>query len=311
VKSRLASVISRRRLLKALAFGFAGSTIVGSYAIAEPWRLTVARYRLTPPGWPGRLRLRLALIADVHACEPWMGLDRVAAIVARTNALAPDAVLLLGDYVTRHRFVRRPVPIAETARQLARLAAPLGRYAILGNHDWWDDDVVQRRGYGPPEAHLAIVRAGIPVLENRAVRLAKDGHGLWLAGLGDQWAFYHGDRSIRRIDGRSYQGVDDLAGTLAQITDDAPVVLMAHEPDIFATMPARVSLTVAGHTHGGQVTLAGFAPIVPSRFGRRYVYGHIVEDGRHMIVSAGLGCSGVPLRLGRPPEIVLIDLGGE
>lgn len=107
-----------------------------------------------------------------------------------------------------------------------------------------------------------------------------------------------------RSDG--FTGVDDLAGTLAAVTDDAPVILMVHEPDIFPQVPARVSLTLAGHTHGGQVTFAGYAPVVPSRYGRRYLYGHIVEEERNLIVSAGLGCSTLPIRFGAPPEIVLI-----
>jgi predicted MPP superfamily phosphohydrolase len=84
---------------------------------------------------------------------------------------------------------------------------------------------------------------------------------------------------------------------------------MAHEPDIFPLVPSRVALTLAGHTHGGQVTLAGFAPIIPSKYGQRYRYGQIVEDGRNMIVSAGLGCSKLPVRFGAPPEIVLVTLG--
>jgi uncharacterized protein len=143
------------------------------------------------------------------------------------------------------------------------------------------------------------------------VRFVKDGAPFWIAGLGDQWAFWpRGDRAPPHKMSR-YQGVDDLAGTLAQVTDDAPVVLMAHEPDIFPKVPDRVSLTVSGHTHGGQITLAGYAPVVPSRYGRRYVYGHIREQGRDLIVSGGLGCSGVPVRFGVPPEIVVIELGPE
>jgi hypothetical protein len=86
---------------------------------------------------------------------------------------------------------------------------------------------------------------------------------------------------------------------------------MAHEPDIFARLPSRVSLALCGHTHGGQVRIAGYAPAVPSRYGQRYAYGHIVEDRRHLIVSGGLGCSGLPIRFGCPPEIVLVDLGTE
>ena len=92
------------------------------------------------------------------------------------------------------------------------------------------------------------------------------------------------------------------------MTDDAPVILMAHEPDIFPHVPDRVALTVSGHTHGGQIRMLGYAPVVPSRFGNRYVYGHIVEQKRHLIVSAGLGCSGLPVRFGATPEIVMIEL---
>jgi predicted MPP superfamily phosphohydrolase len=84
---------------------------------------------------------------------------------------------------------------------------------------------------------------------------------------------------------------------------------MAHEPDVFPTVPARVSLTLSGHTHGGQIRLFGYSPIVPSRFRNRYAYGHVIEDGRNLIVSGGLGCSIAPIRFGSPPEIVVVELG--
>ena len=88
------------------------------------------------------------------------------------------------------------------------------------------------------------------------------------------------------------------------------MILLAHEPDIFTQVPARVALTIAGHTHGGQIRLPLIAPVwAPSEYGARFAYGHIVEGGRHLIVSGGLGCSKVPLRLGVPPEIVRIELG--
>jgi predicted MPP superfamily phosphohydrolase len=146
---------------------------------------------------------------------------------------------------------------------------------------------------------------GIPVYSNRAARLEKDGHGFWLAGLEDQLALLPG-----RKWGRSQmQGLDDLGGTLAQVSDDAPVILLAHEPDIFPRVPERVSLTLSGHTHGGQIRLFGYSPVVPSRYGDRYAYGHIVENGRNIIVSGGLGCSIAPIRFGVPPEILVIDLG--
>lgn len=305
-------MISRRQLVYGLgAFGLTGLGC-GGYAFAiEPYRLQTARYKISPAGWPKGLRLRIAAIADIHICEPWMPVSRVREIVAATNELKPDLIVLLGDFVGGHRLVNRlgdPIDKSLWAPVLAELKAPLGRYAILGNHDWWEHHDVQVRRAGPTETGAALQAAGIPVFENDAVRLDKDGQPFWLCGLGDQWAFYsHADG--RRRQGRfDFEGVDDLDATLAKINDDAPVLMMAHEPDVFARMPERVALTMAGHTHGGQVQFFGYAPVIPSLFGRRYVYGLVEERGRHMVVSGGLGCSGLPVRFGRPPEIVQIDL---
>ena len=148
----------------------------------------------------------------------------------------------------------------------------------------------------------ALADARIPVLENNAVKLGAEGRQFWLAGIGDQLAHLLGHGRFR--------GEDDLPGTLAQVRTDDPVLLLVHEPDIFPRVPDRVALTLAGHTHGGQIRLPFIWPaFVPSKFGKRFAYGHIVEDGRHMIVSGGLGTSVVPARLGVPPEVVRIELG--
>lgn len=277
----------------------------GGYALAEPFRTQVTSYRLSPPGWTPGLSLKLAVLADLHACKPWMDVERIEGIVTQVNALKPDCVLLLGDYVAGMRLSRYASPVAhrDWAGALGALKAPLGVHAVLGNHDWWEDVAVQESKCGPTRAGLALQKAGITVHENTCLRLTKDGHPFWLAGLGDQWAFFKSNRKVRK-----YEGVDDLPGTLALATDDAPVVLMAHEPDIFHKVPDRVSLTVSGHTHGGQVRIFGYAPVVPSNYGARYLYGHIVEDGRNLVVSGGLGCSGLPVRFGSPPEIVTIEL---
>lgn len=289
---------------------------LGGYALAEPFGLNVTRYRISPKGWPPALSLKLAIIADLHAIEPWMGPERIEEIVEQTNALGADAVLLLGDYVSSMRRVGRlfgrEVPDIVWAAALARIKAPLGVHAVLGNHDWWADGDLQRTRKGWPSAGRALEAAGVPVYENKAVRFRKNGQPFWIAGLGDQWAFWprpEDYRSFAQRGKRDYTGVHDLDGTLRQVTDGAPVILMAHEPDIFPEVPDRVALTLSGHTHGGQVRLAGFAPTVPSKFGRRFTYGHIVEDGRHLVVSGGLGCSGLPIRFGSPPEIVVVELG--
>lgn len=291
-------LLTRRNFLK-----LAGATVMtgaatSAYAFGiEPrFRLATTHYRLTPPGWPtdGR-RLRIAVLADIHACEPWMPVSRIAQIVEATNRLEPDLVCLLGDYMPGMRHFRTGlVPPPEWAAALADLSAPDGVFAVVGNHDWWVDIDAVRAVFDAVK---------IPILENDAARITpKTAPAFWLAGLGDQMARVHTPKGWRHS--------DDLPGTLARITGDEPLILLAHEPDIFPTVPERASLTICGHTHGGQVALPFIGrPIVPSRYGERYAYGHIVEDGRHLIVSGGLGCSGIPVRFGVPPEIVVIDIG--
>jgi len=300
-------MLSRRRFLSfsggLAATGFSTAT----YGVGvEPLRLGVTRYQIHPRSWPAGLNLRIAAIADVHACDPWMSLAHIEAIVARTNALQPDLIVLLGDYVAGHRHHVGRIDAAAWAPVLAGLKAPLGVHAILGNHDYWDDPTVQRDGRGAPVARQALEAVGIPVYENDAVRLTKGGHAFWLAGLGDQLAYMPARRfrPVPRI------GVDDLAATLRKVTDSAPVILLAHEPDIALRVPARVSLQLSGHTHGGQVRLLGWSPAVPKRNGVNLAYGHI-RTQCDVIVSGGLGCSIMPVRIGMPPEIVLVTVGRE
>jgi uncharacterized protein len=286
---------SRRGLLLR-GLGVAGlsgvSTAVYAGAI-EPDRLVTTSYRLTPPGWNAG-RLSVAAIADLHAGGPNMTVEHIRRVIERTNELRPDVVVLLGDYVATHRFVTEHVPHELWAGQLGHLAAPLGVWAVLGNHDWLHDVGAVRSAFAAVD---------IPCLENRAVLLGEGASRFWLAGLGDQLAHRPHSGTLR--------GVDDLPGTLDQVTTDHPVILLAHEPDIFVHVPPRVCLTLAGHTHGGQIRIPMLWPsFVPSRYGARFAYGHIVENGRHMIVSGGLGTSFAPVRLGVPPEIVHIVIGG-
>lgn len=293
-------MISRRSLLRLLGGAVFGASSLASYAFAiEPrYRLTVTPYRLRPPRWPALEKpLRMAIVADVHACEPWMPISRINEIVETTNRLKPDITVLLGDYVASGLggFRSNWVSEREWGPAFAKFRAPLGVYSILGNHDWWS---------GVTPVRHALIQNGIPVLENDATLIAPpDGPKFWLAGLGDQLA--------KPIGSGRFLGVDDLKRTLSQITDDAtPAILLAHEPDIFPKVPARFGLTLSGHTHGGQVWLPVLGrPIVPSRYGQRYAYGHVIEDDKHLIVSGGLGLSNLPIRFGVPPEIVLLELG--
>jgi predicted MPP superfamily phosphohydrolase len=296
-------MLSRRHFLRTFSgLGVAGVSTV-AYGFSEPeLQLRVTRYQVSPPQWPADLKLKIAVIADVHACDPWMSLQRIQTIVEHTNALGADITVLLGDYVAGHRNVTRFIPANEWASVLSGLKAPLGVHAILGNHDYWDDRTVQREGEGTTVARRALEAAGIPVYENDVRRLNKAGHPFWLAGLGDQLAYAPARRHgiVRRI------GVDDLGATLGKVTDDAPVILLAHEPDVARRVPSRVALQLSGHTHGGQVRLLGWSPVAPS--GQLLAYGHI-RMNCDVVVSGGLGCSFVPFRLGVPPEIVLVTVG--
>ncbi len=267
------------------------------FFIEPALRLRVRKWAVRADNWPKDRLMRIAILTDLHMGEPHMSRDRLRRIVARTNALGADVIVVLGDLTVAHPYITRAIPVADTAAILAALRAPLGVYGILGNHDWWQDLAAQQRGAGPVETAVVLEQNGIPVLENRALELP---NGVWLAGLADQLAIRHGPEN--------YTGADDLPGTLAQIPEHAPAILLAHEPDIFPQVPKRVALTLSGHTHGGQVRLFGYSPVVPSRYGNRYAYGPVAEEGRHLVVSGGIGCSKLPLRLGVVPEITVVEL---
>jgi predicted MPP superfamily phosphohydrolase len=301
-RNPLAIPITRRgAILAPLLGGVAGLTVNGyAFAYAPGVVLDVTRYRIAPEQWRSGPPLTAAVLTDLHFGEPFVSLERLEEIVATTNSLHPDLICLLGDFEPGHRFISREVPRADWARALVQLKAPLGVHTVLGNHDWWSDAEAQSRRTIVPLAARALLDAGLPVYENNAVRLIKDGKPFWLLGLGDQIAYH------RR--GHGFIGRDDLEGTLAMMTDAAPALLLAHEPDIFPEVPRRVALTLSGHTHGGQVRILGYSPLVPSDYGNRYAYGHIEERGRHLIVSGGIGPGKLPIRIGVPPEIVLVEM---
>ena len=252
--------------------------------VVEPSSLRVREHEVEAPGWPaGRSGIRIALLSDLHIGSPYNGLDKLEEVVRRTNAARPDLVLVLGDLVIQDVVGGRFVPPEQIAPRLGRLRAPLGVYAVLGNHDRWLDG---------PRVRAAIEGAGIPVLEDRAIRITRGGPPFWLVGVSDYWTAAH-----------------DVQGALAQVTDRDPVLIFTHNPDIFPRIPSRVSLTFAGHTHGGQVyfPLLGRL-IVPSRYGQRYASGTVIEGGRHLFVASGLGTSIIPVRFLVPPEISIVRL---
>lgn len=297
-------MISRRALLR-LPAGLALAGLgLGTYSVVvEPnFLLNVARYRVTPKDWPRPLRLRIAVITDLHACEPWMPMARIRKIAQLANALQPDLTVLLGDFSAGTHLVSGPVPARQWAEALSELKAPLGVHAVLGNHDWWHGALVTDPPDDAESTRRALKQMGARLYENDAMRLTKDGTPFWLLGLGDQMAFYGGKRL-------GWRGHDDLSGTLALATDDAPAILMAHEPFVFRRVPNRVALTLCGHTHGGQINLPFIGPIAAElRWRTRRIYGHYVVEDRHLVISGGLGESVLPMRFMRPPEIVEVTV---
>jgi hypothetical protein len=299
-------MLTRRFFLQGLGGAAVGAAAFGSYAVAvEPaLMLEVTRYKIAPATWPADLRLKIAVIADIHACEPWMPASRIREIAEVANALNPDLTVLLGDFSGGHKFVTGPVMPQQWGEALSVLRAPLGCYAILGNHDWWHGPLPGMKADGAEGVRGGLRRAGIRLMENDAVRLVHEGQPFWLLGLADQLAMWNFRTGLRK-------GADDLAGTLAQVKDDAPAILLAHEPYIFPKVPDRIALTLCGHTHGGQVVLPFIGPVVADeRFGPKLVYGHSSEGPRHIVVSAGLGTSLAPVRFMRPPEVVEVTVSG-
>ena len=202
------------------------------------------------------------------------------------NAEAPDLVLLGGDFTDAHPLWGRRLAPERIAERLAELEAPLGRVAVLGNHDW--------RAFGM-RMWTALAAAGIPVLENDALAFDAPGGRLHVAGLADV--------RFRR---------PDLARALATVPDGEPAIVLAHDPDVFPFVPARVALTVSGHTHGGQVAIPVLRlPFMPSRHGERYARGHIVEHGRHLVVGTGLGTSGIPYACSPRPSCWCSSCAGD
>ncbi len=255
--------------------------------VIEPSRLIVRRVALQIPQLPP---LRIAVISDLHAGANFIDREKVQRVVAETNALGADLIVLLGDYLNnganpdtnRTPEVGGYLDPALVATDLGELRARHGVYAVLGNHDWWLD--------GERIATLLGAQQ-IRVLEDEATAIDLAGTPLYLVGLGDF--------STR---------TPHVARVLATLPAGAAIVALTHSPDLFPEIPSRVALTLAGHTHGGQVAIPLLGrPIVPL-LRTRYTHGHIEEHGHHLYVTTGIGTSLVPVRLGNPPEIVLLTI---
>jgi predicted MPP superfamily phosphohydrolase len=276
--------LGARMFLGALALALAISA--GGCGLFDTYRLETAEYTYGSPDVPAAFDgTRVVLVTDIH-CGPYYTEERVGRLVDRINRLEADLVLLGGDYVYGGTEYEAPC-----FAQLARLEAPLGRYAVLGNHDYGPPDSEEG---GPEDAIAAAAEADITLLANQAVWLEKEGQRIRLGGVVDFWR-----------DQPQLEPITD--GTRAADL----VLLLCHHPDYSEELPAGViDLVLSGHMHGGVVTLLGsWAPPVRSDYGQKYRTG-IVRNGRTtVIVSNGIGTSTpLPVRFYAPAQIVILTL---
>ena len=252
----------------------------------EPAMLIVRHASIATAKWPSALPpLRIVAVSDIHAGAPHVDEAKLERLVAEVNAQNPDVVLLLGDYIIQNVLFGTPMPPETIASHLQGLRAKHGVYAVLGNHDWY-------RG-GGERVWRSLESAGIRVLENKAAPLPGLNDRVWLAGIADD--------STRQ---------PDPPGTFRGIPPQAAVVALTHDPAVFPDVPDRAALTLAGHTHGGQVAIPFWGALfIPGRAPLHYAYGHVAENGNDLYVTSGVGTTGLPVRFAAPPEIVVLTLG--
>ena len=249
----------------------------------EPASIRLTEYSFSSEGTGlEKLRgLRIAVIADLHAGAPFIDDAKIKRVVAMTNASKPNLILLLGDYVITGVTGGKHMATEHIATLLQPLAAPIGVYAVLGNHDHWED--------GPRIAE-SLRRAKIIPLTNASVSLPFKSSIVFVAGI-DDYVTHNSDE----------------AKALGAIPDRAPAICFTHSPDIFPSLPEKCRLTIAGHTHGGQVNLPLLGRlVVPSKYGSRYAAGFHREGAKTIFVGTGIGTSIIPIRFGVPPEISLL-----
>lgn len=270
-------------LLTLLLTGFLlGTGLIIQGIFIEPRKLETTRLDINLPEWNNAKQpATIIALADLHAKpgdEP-----RIRNIVEKTLSLKPEIIVLLGDFAHGHtaETTMTPEQIAEALRPLTRVPV----YYILGNHDY---------AFGAAAFDRAFQAAGFTKMEGQSrIITFQNGKNIQLSGVSDD------DTHPARADSTPPK---QNAGT--------PQIVITHSPGAFPIIPAHVDLTLAGHTHGGQICLPGgytIAP-VPTRCTKELMSGYHRHGNKQIYISRGLGTSILPIRLFCPPEIVHIRL---
>ncbi|QJX00212.1 hypothetical protein FTUN_7836 [Frigoriglobus tundricola] len=261
---------------------------VGYAYHVEPTWLAVNRVTLSvrdlPPQFAG---VRIAQLSDFH-CGPHIPTGYLEDAIARTAAEKPDLIALTGDFIDRG-----PEHVACAARLFRQLKAPLGVFAVLGNHDF---SVHTARGFRRhPELHRhvadALANEGVDVLRNRCVRVERAGAGLLVAGVDDLWS-----------------GESDPDAALSDASAHTPRVVLAHNPQSVEQLAAhRADVVLSGHTHGGQINWPGLGRLFLGSNARRWAAGLYPLATGHLYVNTGVGF-GWRFRFGVRPELAVLTL---
>ena len=260
-------------------------TLLATWAfLIEPGSFRINEERISVPKWPAACNgKRIAVLADLHVGSPHKGIDSLRDLVKKVNMAKPDLILMPGDFVIQGVVGGSYVTPEAAGKVLGQLTAPMGVFAVLGNHGWWFD--AKRVG-------LALSQNNITMLEDASQKLTAGNCRLRLVGITDFW-----------------EGPFNVKQAMAGIKPDESVIAFTHNPDIFPILPQAIALTIAGHTHGGQVCFPFVGcPVVPSKFGQLYARGHVMEDGKHLYVSSGVGTSIIPVRFLVPPEVSMLEI---
>ncbi len=250
------------------------------------------------PGLPGSFKgMKIVQLSDFHMAGFYNNPEYISEVVDRVNRLQPDLILFTGDMV--HNFSEELDPFTGI---LGRLNAPLGKFAILGNHDYgqyfgWKSEV--EKDANLERLKEKIRTSGFDLLLNEHRTISLDGHFLDIVGV-ENW----GKPPFPRM--------GDLAKALEGTSPDRVKILLSHDPshwDLQVKGKEKIELTLSGHTHGMQFGFEiGKFRWSPSRWTYKQWAGLYSENGQYLYVNRGLGFTGYPGRVGIRPEITLITL---
>jgi uncharacterized protein len=267
------------KLIKPLFITSLFTLLLLFYCHLETRWLKVKNLTIVSPDIPNSfVDKKFVFISDIHF-GPLLSIDRVKNLVASINQLKPDFIVMGGDYVHRSRAYINPV-----FDELQKLQSSFGVYAVLGNHDHWEDAALTKS---------CMKKDGFKDCDNHSywIRIVED--SIKIGGVGDLW-----------------EDVQIADSTIRDVKKSDFCILLSHNPDYLEHLRTDlVDLTLSGHTHGGQVTLFGlWAPLLPIRSGQKYRYGLIKSNDRQSYITSGVGTVTPPLRFFCRPEIVLITL---